>query len=74
VSELARLSAAPATTPAVPGRHYGGLGLGLWLVRQVVDAHGGTIGVTSELGEGATFTVQLPRSGPGLGRSETALA
>jgi PAS domain S-box-containing protein len=41
-------------------RHYGGLGLGLWLVRQVVEALGGTISVESELGKGAKFTVELP--------------
>jgi PAS domain S-box-containing protein len=59
---------------AVSGRHYGGLGLGLWLVRQVVEAHGGTIGVTSELGEGATFTVELSRSGPSLAASRAQVA
>jgi PAS domain S-box-containing protein len=55
---------------AVSDRHYGGFGLGLWIVRQVVEAHGGTVRVVSELGAGATFTVELPRSGPpasGLG-------
>jgi PAS domain S-box-containing protein len=51
---------------AVSERHYGGLGLGLWLVRRIVEAHGGTIGVTSETGAGTTFAVTLPRSGPGL--------
>jgi signal transduction histidine kinase len=30
------------------------------LARQVVDAHGGTIAVESELGQGATFIVELP--------------
>jgi signal transduction histidine kinase len=48
---------------AVSDRHYGGFGLGLWIVRQLVEAHGGTIGVTSEPGS-TTFTVELPRSGP----------
>ncbi len=48
-------------------RHYGGLGLGLWIVRQVVEAHGGRIGVTSVPGEGSTFTVELPTASPAEG-------
>ncbi|MBD2181252.1 PAS domain S-box protein [Planktothrix sp. FACHB-1355] len=42
-------------------RKYGGLGLGLAIVRQLVEAHGGTIAADSPgEGMGATFTVQLP--------------
>ncbi|MBL9018408.1 MAG: GAF domain-containing protein [Myxococcales bacterium] len=45
---------------AVSSRHFSGLGLGLWITRQLVEAHGGTIHVDSRPGEGATFTVTLP--------------
>ncbi len=45
---------------AVSSRNYGGLGLGLYIVKRIVEAHGGTIAVESTLGEGASFRVELP--------------
>lgn len=42
-------------------RAYGGLGLGLYVARQIVEAHGGRIRAESAIGEGATFVVELPR-------------
>ena len=53
---------------AAPLRHYGGLGLGLYISRHIVDAHGGRIDVQSNLGQGSTFVVDLPLAvAPGLG-------
>jgi signal transduction histidine kinase len=38
----------------------GGFGLGLWIVKQVVEAHGGSVTLVSRPGAGATFTLMLP--------------
>jgi signal transduction histidine kinase len=48
---------------AVSARSYGGLGLGLYIARQIVEAHGGTIGVSSQPGIGSVFTVEVPVAG-----------
>jgi signal transduction histidine kinase len=45
----------------VSERNYGGLGLGLYITRRIVEALGGSIHVTSEPQRGALFTVRLPR-------------
>ena len=42
----------------------GGTGIGLNLVKTLVEEHGGALGVESIKGEGSTFTVRLPIKGP----------
>jgi signal transduction histidine kinase len=46
---------------AVSGEHFPGFGLGLWLSRRIVEAHGGRISVQSAPGSGSTFVVEMPK-------------
>jgi signal transduction histidine kinase len=49
---------------AVTRREHGGFGVGLWLTHQLVTAMGGTIDIEGAPGEGTTFAIILPHSGP----------
>ena len=51
--------------PEASKRHCGGIGMGLFIVREIARAHGGTVGLRSTAAEGTTFQVRLPVAGPG---------
>ncbi|MEP7127018.1 MAG: hybrid sensor histidine kinase/response regulator [Byssovorax sp.] len=57
---------------AVSARQFSGLGLGLHIARSIVMAHGGSIVVSSELGQGATFLVRLPLDPPSIAEGSAA--
>jgi signal transduction histidine kinase len=48
---------------AVSSREFGGMGLGLFISRRIVQEHGGDIRVESAVGKGSTFVVELPLEG-----------
>lgn len=58
---------------AVSPKHFGGMGLGLWIARAIVESMGGTIRVASSPGAGATFVVSLPAASAGLQASGDAM-
>jgi signal transduction histidine kinase len=51
---------------AETGQAISGIGLGLYITRELVEQHGGTIALTSPPGAGTTITILLPLDGPPL--------
>jgi signal transduction histidine kinase len=59
---------------AAADRHIPGVGLGLTIVKGIVEAHGGRVGLTSEEGVGTTFFVGLPLAPPVTASDDEASA
>jgi two-component system, OmpR family, sensor kinase len=47
-------------------------GLGLSIARQIAEAHGGSLAVESQVGQGSTFALQLPKGGPSSSKAQQA--
>jgi signal transduction histidine kinase len=60
-TELARIFERFHRVEGVTGRAYEGTGIGLALVRELVNMHGGRVSVISTLGVGTTFSVEIPK-------------
>ncbi len=58
--------------PDMEERHIQGTGIGLYVVKELVVLHGGTVGVTSEEGKGSTFTIQIPLLTPAVPRGDAS--
>ncbi len=55
-------------------REVGGTGIGLFLVKHLVDAHGGEVWIDSEVGKGTTFTFSLPKTPPQFAEEDEGAA
>ncbi len=55
----------PFVRATATNEQVGGTGLGLYIVRQIVEAHGGSVALESAVGQGTTVTVRLPLAVPG---------
>lgn len=64
-AELPRLFQRYFRASNAEARQIGGMGFGLFIVREIVESHGGTVEVQSVEGRGSTFTVHLPLWAPG---------
>jgi signal transduction histidine kinase len=64
-AELAHIFELYYRTEGAARKSVPGSGLGLFIVKSLVDAHGGKVEVTSEPGKGTAFNIRLPLAQPG---------